>query len=112
PDPGQQLLGRVSVGLRCGDDLRSVRYFSAHASVMGDYVTLAAPVLPGTPLDASLLATRHGDLSKLPPQTLRRPEEAFGLVTRQRLEAGSILQRQHLRAEPLVEPGREVTIEA
>lgn len=112
PDAAQAPLGRVSVGLRCGDDPRKVRYFTAQVAVIGEYLTLAEAVQPGTPLGPELLVTRRGDLSKLPPNALRKAAEAAGLVTRQRLQAGAVLQRQHLQTVTLVEPGREVTIEA
>lgn len=112
PDGAQPPLGRVSVGLRCGDDPRKVRYFTAQVAVIGEYLTVAEAVQPGTALRPELLVTRRGDLSKLPPNALRKPAEAAGLVTRHRLQAGAVLQRQHLQTVTLVEPGREVTIEA
>lgn len=106
------VLGRVSVGVRCGEEGRQVRYLQAEVGVIGDYPVVARDIAPGTPLTAELLETRRGDLSRLPRQAVLDEAAVLGQVAQRRLASGSPLQAHQFQARPLVERGQQVTVEA
>ncbi|MDI5935134.1 flagellar basal body P-ring formation chaperone FlgA [Halomonas kalidii] len=108
----QPVLGRVSVGVRCGAEGRQVRYLQAEVGVIGDYPVAAREIAPGTAITADLLETRRGDLSRLPRQAVLDEAEVLGQVARRPLAAGSPLQAHQVQARALVERGQKVTVEA
>lgn len=111
PGNGQQLQGRVTVGVRCGARGR-VRYLQAQVAITGRYWVAARAVAANTELDASLLEARHGDFGDLPRRAVRSLDEIHGRLARRPLRAGTVLQSSHLRTIPLVERRQTVTVEA
>jgi flagellar basal body P-ring formation protein FlgA len=112
PGNGQQQWGRISVGVRCGEQGEQVRYMQAEISVMGRYLITAQPIAAGILVDSNMLEFRQGDLSRLPRQTIFDPDEVIGQQTRRPLAAGTIIQHHQLRPVPLVERGQQVVLEA
>lgn len=111
PASSPQLIGRVTVGLRCGGDDAALRYISAQVTVVGGYLKLATGVEPGTVLAAHMLEVARGDLGQLPTQAVLRMSDVVGQVAARRLSAGTVLQEQHLRALPLVSRGQLISLE-
>ncbi|TFH85403.1 flagellar basal body P-ring formation protein FlgA [Billgrantia azerbaijanica] len=112
PRRGEPVMGRMSVGVRCGLDGRQVRYLQAEVGVIGSYPVLAADVEAGTTLRADHLATRQGNLAELPRRTLLDAEALIGQMTTRPLRAGEALQEYQVQERPLVERNQQVTVEA
>lgn len=109
PGNGQRLLGRVTVGIRCGDQ---VRYLQARITATGQYWVARRRIATGTTITTDLLRRREGDLSRLPHQAIVDRSQALGQVTTRTLAAGSVLQSTQLRAPQLVHRRQPVTVEA
>lgn len=112
PQADPAVLGRVSVGVRCGEGGRQVRYLQAEVSVVGEYPTLRRDLPAGTLITAEMLEWRQGDLAALPRRTLFDDAAILGQVTRRPLTAGAPLQAHQLQARALVERGQQVVVEA
>lgn len=112
PNPDAELRSRVSVGVRCGEQGRQVRYLQAEIQVVGQYLEIASEVSRGEILDASHLMERQGDLTRLPRGAVLSPEEAVGQQATRRLRPGQTLQEQHLHAPRLVERGDRIKLVA
>ncbi len=113
PQRGDQALrGDISVGVRCNGEAHRVRYLRARIAVFDSYVTVAGDIPRGTTLEPDMLEPRQGNLAELPPKAVLDSEQVIGHLTRRRLSAGTILQRQHLQRPLLVERGQPVTIES
>lgn len=111
-NPSQPVLGRVSVGVRCGPDGQQVRYLQAEVGVSGGYPVLRRDVAPGTLITPDLLEVRTGELSRLPRRSILDGETIVGLVAGRSLRAGTPLQSHQFHAPVLVERGQKVVIEA
>lgn len=112
PGHAEAKMGRVSVGVRCGDDRRRVRYMQAEIQVFGRYPVLARRVEAGTRLTPDMLSFQEGDLGQLPRGALRDIDEAVGQLARRSLAPGAPLQHHQLREIPLVERRQRVSVEA
>lgn len=111
PRAADRPTGRVSVGVRCGEDSR-VRYLQAEIRVSGRYVELARDVRAGETIRPEDLAEVLGRLDRLPRQAVLDLDRAIGQQATRTLAAGQTLQRYHLRPRPLVRRGQQVVIEA
>lgn len=111
PRAAERPVGRVSLGVRCGDHSR-VRYLQAEILVTGHYVELARDVRAGEMLRSEDLTEVAGRLDRLPRQAVLDPDQAIGQQATRHLAAGVTLQRYHLRPRPLVKRGQQVVIEA
>jgi len=109
PNFGQRLYGRISVGVRCGEQDR-VRYLQAEVSVMTEHVVVAQDIAADTPVSVSDLKLEKARLERLPRNALLEMEKAIGLLAVRALPAGTTLLEQHLRREPLVKRGASVTV--
>lgn len=112
PRASETLSGRVTVGVRCGNQGRQVRYFKADIDLYGDYPVLKEPAEAGTLITAGMLESQQGNLSELPHDAVRAPESIIGQIARRSLAAGVPLQQRQFRARPLVERGQRVVVEA
>lgn len=110
PGNGQRLLGRVTVGIRCGNG--QVRYLQARITARGDYWVAAEDIPARTPVSAGMLEVRHGDLTQLPREAIQSADAAIGAVTTRSLARGTVLQRNQLQAPRLVHRAGPVTVEA
>ncbi|GKW49228.1 flagellar basal body P-ring formation chaperone FlgA [Halomonas sp. NCCP-2165] len=112
--PGQRELapGRVSVGVRCGEEGRRVRYLQAELSVFGEYPVAARDLAAGDTLERDDLRLARGDLGRLPRRAVREIEAALGQQLTRPLREGSHLLEAMLRTEPLVERRQRVVVEA
>ena len=73
PNANQAPLGRVSVGVRCGEDSRQVRYLQAQVDVIGNYVVAARDIERGTLITSSMLSELGGNLGDLSAHYLQAP---------------------------------------
>ncbi|MBB3182881.1 flagella basal body P-ring formation protein FlgA [Halomonas fontilapidosi] len=112
PNTSTRPAGRVSVGVRCGDQGRQVRYFQAEIHITGRYVETARDIKAGETVRPEHLVERLGNLSRLPRQSILDPDEAIGQEATRPLAAGMTLQDHHLRPRQLVKRGQRVVIEA
>ncbi len=112
PNAEAKLRSRVSVGVRCGEAGRQVRYLQAEVHITGTYLEVATEVKRGELLTERRLVERRGDLGRLPARAVLDPEEAVGQEATRRLAPGLTLQAHHLRAPTLVERGDSVLLEA
>ncbi|XKE45468.1 flagellar basal body P-ring formation protein FlgA [Halomonas organivorans] len=112
PTSSRPPLGRLSVGVKCGETDRRTRYLQAEVVVIGRYLETATALEAGERLTLAHLAERRGELHRLPHGTLRDPQAAIGQVTRRPLAAGRPLLSHQLRAPRLVDRGDRVTLEA
>ncbi len=112
PNAGQSVLGRVSVGVRCGAQGRQVRYLQAEVGIIGEYPVATRNMAPGTLVTADLLEIRHGNLSQLPRHAILDVEALLGQQARRPISAGAPLQANQFQAPALVERGQAVVVEA
>ncbi len=106
----QAPLGRVSVGVRCGEDGRQVRYLQAQIDVIGDYVVAARDIERGTLITSSMLSERGGNLGDLSAQALTAEEDIVGKIAQRPIRSGSVFFAHYLQAPHLVERGQRVTV--
>ena len=109
---GEPPLGRVSIGVRCGEGGRQVRYLQAEVGVIGEYPVLAVGLAAGETVTADHLTLQSGNLAELPNRTLLDTQAIIGQATVRALNPGQPLQEYHLRSVPLVERNQRVTVEA
>lgn len=110
PGNGQRLLGRVTVEIRCADG--QVRYLRARIAVEGEYWVTAEDIPARTPIAASMLEARRGDLAQLPREVVMDIDGIVGDVTTRNLARGTVLQASQLQAPKLVQRASPVTVEA
>ena len=110
PGHDQRLLGRVTVGVRCGDG--QTRYLQARVTAIGQYWVAARDIPVGTLVTASMLEARSGDLTTLPRQAVLDENAAVGRVTTRTLARGSVIQGSQLQAPALIQRNRTVSVEA
>ncbi|WP_346797039.1 flagellar basal body P-ring formation chaperone FlgA [Halomonas sp. Bachu 37] len=108
----QSPLGRVSVGVRCGDTGRQVRYLQAEVGVIGNFVKAASAIERGTLVTADMLEEHAGNLNELPSQALLEAADIVGQVARRPIRAGSVFQSHYLQAPTVIERGQRVVVEA
>ena len=112
PGRTRTLEGRLSVGVRCGEQRRQVRYLQAEISRYGGYPVLTQDLEAGTLVTAEMLAERQGNLSELPRDSVLEAAAIIGQIARQPLKAGVPLQARQFESERLVERGQQVVVEA
>jgi len=110
PGHDQHLLGRVTVGVRCGDG--QTRYLQARVTAIGQYWVAAQDIPVGTLVTAPMLEARSGDLTTLPRQAVLDENAAVGRVTTRTLARGSVVQASQLQAPALIQRNRTVSVEA
>ena len=110
PNANQAPLGRVSVGVRCGENSRQVRYLQAQIDVIGNYVVAARDIERGTLITSSMLTERGGNLGDLSAQALTAEEDIVGKIAQRPIRSGSAFLAHYLQAPHLVERGQRVTV--
>ena len=110
PNANQAPLGRVSVGVRCGENSRQVRYLQAQIDVIGNYVVAARDIERGTLITSSMLRERGGNLGDLSAQTLTAEEDIVGKIALRPIRSGSAFLAHYLQAPYLIERGQRVTV--
>lgn len=110
--PDAPVVGRVSVGVRCGEGGRQVRYLQAEVGVIASYPVTTEDLAPGTVLTEAHLTHRQGNLADLPRQAVHDATPLVGQQARRSIRAGSPLQPQYFQARALVERGQPVVVEA
>ncbi|WP_141319960.1 flagellar basal body P-ring formation chaperone FlgA [Halomonas halmophila] len=112
PNASRPPLGRISVGVKCGEQGRRTRFLQAEVSVIGTHLETARDIAAGETITHDNVVFRHGDLARLPRQALRESEQAIGRVTMRPLSEGQVLQDYQLRTPRLVNRGEKVILEA
>lgn len=110
PNATQSPLGRVSVGVRCGEEGRQVRYLQAQIDVIGHYPVAASDIARGTLITSSMLAEREGNLGDLSAQAMTNAEDIVGNIAQRPIRSGSAFLAHYLKAPNLVERGQRVTV--
>lgn len=110
PNANQAPLGRVSVGVRCGENGRQVRYLQAQIDVIGSYMVAARDIERGTLITPNMLSERDGNLGDLSAQALTDEEDIVGKITQRPIRSGSAFLAHYLQAPHLVERGQRVTV--
>ncbi len=110
PGHDQRLLGRVTVGVRCGDG--QTRYLQARVTAIGQYWVAAQDIPVGTLVTESMLEARSGDLATLPRLAVLDENAAVGRVATRTLARGSVIQGSQLQAPALIQRNRTVSVEA
>lgn len=115
PDPqafqqaGARAWGKTTVGVRCAAPAWTV-YIQAQVNVMANYVTAAAPLAQGQPIDASQLAMVKGDLAAMPAGILTDMSQAVGRTPTVSLPAGTPLRADSLKSQPVVMANQTVRV--
>ena len=104
--------GRISVGVRCGEQGQQVRYLQAQIDRYGEYPVLVRGITPGTQVTTAMLKQVQGNLSALPRESVLEADAIIGQVARRTLAAGVPLQFRQFETKPLVERGQQVFVEA
>lgn len=110
PNANQTPIGRVSVGVRCGEERRQVRYIQAQIDIIGSYSVANRDIARGTLITRDMLSQREGNLGDLAAQALTEPDSIIGMVAQRPIRSGSTFQAHYLQAPHLVERGQRVTV--
>ena len=110
PNADQAPIGRVSVGVRCGEAGRQTRYLQAQVDVIGRYIVASQDIERGALITAAMLTQREGNLSDLSSQALTSEDDVVGKVAQRPIRSGSTFQAHFLQAPSLVERGQRVTV--
>lgn len=110
PNANQAPLGRVSVGVRCGEASRQVRYLQAQIDIVGSYLVAASDIGRGTLITPDMLSEQGGNLGDLSAQALTAEEDIVGKIAQRPIRAGSTFLAHYLQAPNLVERGQRVTV--
>lgn len=110
PNANQSSVGRVSVGVRCGEERRQVRYLQANIDIIGSYAVARRDIERGTLITRDMLSQREGNLGDLTAQALTEKDEIVGMVAQRPIRSGSTFQAHHLQAPHLVERGQRVNV--
>jgi len=112
PANAQPQKGRFTLGVRCSDgDNQKTLYMPVTVRLMGHYLVTSRDLAVGETIDTTAFELAHGELTALNTAPLRDEAEALGLVTRQRIAAGTPLQPRHVQRPQLVRRGDNVVIE-
>ncbi|NYS61683.1 flagellar basal body P-ring formation protein FlgA [Halomonas salicampi] len=110
PNADQAPLGRVSVGVRCGEQQSQIRYLQAQVDVIGPYAVASEDISRGTLITESMLNTQRGNLGELSSRTLTDADNIVGNVALRPIRSGSSFQAHDIQAPRLVERGQRVTV--
>lgn len=110
PNPAQRTSGRVSVGVRCGDQGQQVRYMQAQITLMGHYVVAAQNILPGTVLTFDMLAMDYGELPRNGGDAILEKEQLLGKLVRRSLRQGQVFQSHMVQSAPVIRRGDRVSV--
>jgi flagellar basal body P-ring formation protein FlgA len=110
---GQQLWGRVTIGVRCKSDKRSLPvHLNGMVQVSGRYLVLSRPLTGGQQIAESDLQWQEGELTRHPADLITRPEQAIGRSTRQALSRAQPLRATYLQSGVQIRAGQDVMIVA
>lgn len=112
PNARQAPIGRVSVGVRCGEGRRQVRYLQAQVDVVGSYVVAARDIPRGALITQAMLTQRQGNLGDLTANALTDEDAIIGKVAQRPLRQGEVFQAHTLQVPDVVERGQRVTVTA
>lgn len=107
--PGARAWGKTTVGVRCTAPVWTV-YIQAQVNVIAEYVTAAAPLAQGQPIDASQLAMVKGDLAAMPNGIVTDMAQAVGRSPTVSLPAGTPLRSDNLKSKPVVMQNQTVRV--
>jgi flagella basal body P-ring formation protein FlgA len=107
--PGARAWGKTTVGVRCAAPAWTV-YIQAQVNVVAEYVTAAAPLAQGQPIDASQLAMVKGDLAALPAGIITDKGQAIGRSPTMSLPAGTPLRLDNLKSQLVVLQNQTVRV--
>ncbi|MBR2513380.1 MAG: flagellar basal body P-ring formation protein FlgA [Halomonas sp.] len=110
PNANQTPIGRVSVGVRCGDNRRQVRYIQAQIDIVGSYSVASRDIERGTLITSDMLSQREGNLGDLAAQALTEQSDIIGMIAQRPIRSGSTFHAHYLQAPHLVERGQRVTV--
>ncbi|WP_194756485.1 flagellar basal body P-ring formation chaperone FlgA [Aliidiomarina indica] len=110
PNPAQRPVGRVSVGVRCGDQGQQVRYMQAQITLMGHYVVAAQNILPGTLITLDMLAMGYGELPRNGGEPIQAKEQLLGKLLRRSLREGQMFQPHMVQSAPVIRRGDRVSV--
>ncbi|PRY64613.1 flagella basal body P-ring formation protein FlgA [Vreelandella songnenensis] len=110
PNAGQPPLGRVSVGVRCGEAQQQIRYLQAQIDVIGGYWVAQHDIERGTLITQDMLARQSGSLSALSSQALIDEADILGKIAQRPIRSGSAFQANALQTPALVKRGQRVTV--
>ncbi|WP_198675576.1 flagellar basal body P-ring formation chaperone FlgA [Aliidiomarina sanyensis] len=108
PNPAQRPVGRVAVGVRCGDQGQQVRYLQAQVTLYGHYVSAKRDILPGSIITLDMLEMSYGPLSSGSGEPLQQKERALGKLVRRQLRQGAMVQEHMLQTAPVIRRGERV----
>ena len=108
--PGTRPWGRVSVGVRCNENLPWTRYVAAHIAVVASFYVAARPIAAGQALTPADVTVREGDLATLPASVVVDPAQLSGVVALNRIASGAPIRRELLRGVVLVQQGQSIKI--
>lgn len=112
PNPTETYVGRAVIPVYLAVDGKPFRriWVNATLSVMADVVTVVRPLGKNQPIDASAVMVSRRDLKNLPPNAVRRVEDAVGNRTTRMIYPNTVLQTDMVAAQPLVKRGDVVRI--
>lgn len=107
---GGKLAGNTSVGVRCPSGKKWSLYVSAKISVFGEVLVATRAIPRATHLGPSDVTFERRDLSRLPYGYFTDPAELDGMMTKRRLNAGTVLTPSSLQEAPMVKRGERVIL--
>ncbi len=108
--PRQVPVGRVALGVTCGNDEAVLGYVQARVGASGTYVVSARKIAAGETFDAGMLVNRRGALEDLPRGSALRAEQLLGRQAARGVEAGAVVALKAVREQWLVERNARVSL--
>jgi flagella basal body P-ring formation protein FlgA len=107
---GARSQGRVSVGVRCNEDVPWTRFVPVYVALVGNYYVAARPIAARQALTPADVAVRKGDLAALPTSVVTDPAQLSGVVASNRIASGAPIRRELLRGVVLVRQGQNIKV--
>lgn len=108
--PEQSVIGRVTVGVRCLDEVAG--YLQVSVRVVGDYVVSRQRIAAGEVIKAPMLELKRGPLERLPKGSVFEPSQIIGRQASRNLSRGMVITTNHVRERWLVERNARVVLQA
>jgi len=108
--PGQQLAGRMYVGVRCSDASTWRMWVPVRIQRFGQHAVTARALPIGKNLTDADLTMLEGDLAALPPDAVIEKQSLLGKELTQAVPAGSLLRVQQVRLPRVIRRGQAVSV--
>lgn len=105
---GSRLWGKSTVGIRCMAPTTWTIYVQVHVRVTGNYLVATRAIPAGRTLTTEDIASKSGDLTRLPSGALFELDSALGRAAKNGIVAGQPLREDQLILSWAIQRGQNV----